>query len=456
MIFYLNFIFCFLTRFIFALEPDNSVLQSDSIDSDLWDYSEMEDYAFLEDSREEIKFVQIPEEDVSMNWAEIKEIISDFTGEIKDGFESVTDELVDVVTDTISDDTTAFKGPPVIIEANDEEASLSWKELSSEATGGEFVDNIFKLNSPLWTQYDYHLFCPRKNHAQCVYLSSEANRKVHLPMEEEVRATNELQIPMKNDCEGEKCCADGECTKYTGGHLTSAHTYSYGSFYFVAESAKNLGGIMQEGVHDAWTCFSLLRHADGREHIGAQMELSMCIASNFRNRISLIWRYGEVINHKVIRVNFDPTYEAKWYRIDWHPNRVTFHADNQVLHIVKPDANFQIPDAPLRIKTYILPQKRDETISDAVNPAVAFNMYVFRIAYTKLVHVAHDELFLQGETKHSAELMVGLIILIGCLLGLICFVWQFHFWEITSTKVNMDGYQVLLENGYGGTHAPSE
>jgi len=457
MIFYLNFIFCFFTHFIFALQSDDVVLQSDSLDSDLWDYSEIEEYDFLEENRDEIKFVQIPDEDISMNWAEIKEIISDFTGEIKDGFDSLREEMVDVVTDTIDDDITTINGPPVIIKATDEKASLSWQELSPKATGGEFVDDTFLLNSPLWTQYDYHLFCPRKHHAQCVYLSSEAKSNIHLPAQEEVRAIDELQILMKNDCKGKKCCTDdGECTKYTGGHLTSTHTYSYGSFYFVAESAKNMEGIMQEGVHDAWTCFSLLRHADAREQIGAQMELSICIASNFRNRISLIWRYGEVIKHKVVRVNFDPSHEAKWYRIDWHPNRVSFHADNHILHVVKPDANFRIPDAPLRIKTYLLPQKRDESISDMVNPPVAFNMYLFRIAYRKLVHIAHDELFLQGENKHSTELMVGLIILIGCLLGLICFVWQFHCWEIQSTKVNMDGYQMLLEDGYGGTHAPSE
>ena len=94
--------------------------------------------------------------------------------------------------------------------------------------GSTFHDNFFRFNSDLWEADDQYLLCVSTH---CVYLN-ESN--LHFQYVDKLFVHTYLQIQMKNDCQGHKCCVGEMCTTYTSGQITSRHSYGYGSFRFLA------------------------------------------------------------------------------------------------------------------------------------------------------------------------------------------------------------------------------
>ena len=115
-----------------------------------------------------------------------------------------------------------------------------------EATGTNFDDSFAVFDGSLWKmEYDY-LHCV----GACVYMDPSKLKFFRLPKLPQTPLNTprqtEMQIIMRNDCKGEQCCEADYCTPYSAGHLTSTHTYGYGSYRFLAMLAKNQGKQSRE------------------------------------------------------------------------------------------------------------------------------------------------------------------------------------------------------------------
>merc|ERR1719461_301331 len=191
-----------------------------------------------------------------------------------------------------------------------------------ETTGESFVDDFSYFEPTLWAKDDAHIMCGHGADGPCVYGTQFNTRFIQFKAEADEPPKTELQLVMQPGCRRfglsqDECCENEKCVEYTGGQITSKNSYSYGSFYFVAEPAENKLNS-HAGVYGAWSCFSLIRNpyeSDG----ATQMEISICIPSQSNPHISILWSYGDVAHHRVVRVGFNPSKQPIEYSIHWHP-----------------------------------------------------------------------------------------------------------------------------------------
>jgi len=308
----------------------------------------------------------------------------------------------------------------------------------------DFHDDFEEWDDSIWAYPMDEHFCPHPKLEQCSFITEKNNFWHRVPAKaHEIESIHELHISMKHDCNGPHCCdvLNELCTPYSSGGLTSTRQYLYGNFYFKMEAARS--DIVENKSHDIWSCFSLLGYNSYGSNIHPDKEISICIPSKERNRIILLWRSNDKLHHQIVSVNFDPGYVMMQYRILWHPSRIAWSANGKILAFISKQPDWDIPDTPMYIKTYLLPQGRDPKIDKYPGSIKQFTMYLDAIGYRALKE-PHEEL-LTNEDIATDSFVVTMVLGISlcCLLGL-----GFYFWWSRAeedVKVS-DAYQMLLQN----------
>jgi len=117
---------------------------------------------------------------------------------------------------------------------------FSYHIFGDSLEGSDFVDFFEQYQSDHWKKDMKWRHC---NSVHCT-LATEDNLQYisHKPLQSKMKS-NELLITMRNDCIEDFCCKDEtHCTSYTSGHITSQHSYGYGSFDFDLRVEKKSKG----------------------------------------------------------------------------------------------------------------------------------------------------------------------------------------------------------------------
>jgi len=317
----------------------------------------------------------------------------------------------------------------------------------------DFYDDFEEFDDSIWAHPMDEHFCPHPKIEQCVFITGKNNHWHRVPAKaHEIDSVHELHVSMKDDCNGPHCCevlsVGGlllqsqveSCTQYSTGGLTSKRSYLYGNFYFKMEAARS--DTVAKESRDVWSCFSLLGYDSYGSNIHPDKEISLCIPSKERHRIILLWRFNDTLHHQIVNVNFDPGYVMMNFRITWHPSRIAWSANGKLLALITKQPHWDIPNTPMYIKTYLLPQGRDPKIEKEPVGVKTFTMYLDSIGYRALKE-PHEELLTKEEIAGSLVVTLVLGISSCCLLGLGFYFW----WSCAKEDVKVsDAYQMLLQH----------
>ena len=94
--------------------------------------------------------------------------------------------------------------------------------------GVTFTDRFPRRNDR-WIEENNNLFCIGH---QCFYAKKENLQ--YNSIADDLPHQTYVEITLRNNCIGPKCCYMDVCTKYIGGQITSRPLYNYGSYRFLA------------------------------------------------------------------------------------------------------------------------------------------------------------------------------------------------------------------------------
>jgi len=303
--------------------------------------------------------------------------------------------------------------------------------------GVDFEDYFKRHESLKWVQDHGLRHCGGSG--GCVYASDENLKYLsHQPIGNLPVASNEMQITMRSDCRGDHCCRNDidfyQCTSYTSGHITSKQLYGYGSFYLMARMAK-----LSLGDRGAQSCFALRRVVEAFHH-EIHMGMSMCFPSNDPYKVILICRYGEQIHKQMVHLPFDSSQRIGLYRIDWHPDGVVWNVNRKPVGEIRTEM-FMIPDNPLHIKLFVIPEVPLEKLGIASNQSIQCDMHVFMAAYQKIdVPNAQTELFTTETLSpfHDIPFIIFNIFAISLFI-LVVMVWWKNYFEVPQGYSHLRG-----------------
>jgi len=271
---------------------------------------------------------------------------------------------------------------------------------SQSPDGQEFVDNFRSFDTKRWVA-DHGMLCSD----YCIYLDKEYTRMDH---EYRFQRSN-VVISMKNTCVGAKCCADAVdresfCTPYTGGQLTSKHTYKYGSFIFTALVADIFSGEEKDACM-TFSCFSL--EADDSEGgmlmTGMLMGISLCIPTCDPWSAQLSWQVGEDRDTLKVPLRFNAAKHLATYRIDWHPKAVKWFANGIEIGSIDANSMIPIPFKPMNIAVTLFPLSQSESIPRVID----VRMHLFRLRYEPMkTSENHTELLLRQHTTRNHFILI--------------------------------------------------
>jgi len=262
--------------------------------------------------------------------------------------------------------------------------------------GQNFVDDFTHFDEAHWYIDQEHLHC---DHDQCVFIDKDSVEFVHYrPKDKVLPQHNEVRLSMHFGCGRPQCCESVfRCAKYQGGHLISKHAYRYGSFQFLALAAHHASDFPQEGIHDAWSCFTI--SSDVRNLKDDPIGFSICIPS--QNPWTV---YAGALNRNASSLqeydlSFNAAKHMAWYRMEWYSDRILFFVNRHQIGIISTD-DVLTPDRPLHIKVDIIPQM-PQTMQKETDVAT-FKMHLYRFKYRKFHHpYVHTDLFVLNEGKRN-------------------------------------------------------
>jgi len=332
--------------------------------------------------------------------------------------------------------------------------------------GSTFHDNFFRFNSDLWEADDQYLLCVSTH---CVYLN-ESN--LHFQYVDNLFVHTYLQIQMKNDCQGHKCCVGEMCTAYTSGQITSRHSYGYGSFRFLAIVHGNVGNLK-----DAWACFGVETMYDDRifvneyglDEMAPMRGISACIPSRDPWHIAIIWQDGDDLHTKWVELHFNAAKDFAIYRLDWFPDRIIWYAKGKWLATMYGKRKSTIPSEPLNIKISLFPHLPNDiesaifshhrvddpmnTIRPDDNENFDVRIHLFRVSYiewdkeTKEWNEKTELLVLNQTPQFILRAIIFIAIGFTCTFLIFIFLWNSWKHRLLKEPIINGSYILLDVNG---------
>lgn len=361
-------------------------------------------------------------------------------------------------------------------------------------TGSDFIEKFVSFDQSFWKKEDGYLVCPgscvymKEDQLRFFYFPADKDQKHPMSM---------LQFSMASNCKQDYCCDQylTTCAHYTGSVLSSLKSFGYGSFTFVVKAswladgdacydapgwtdgtngcdvyeqmtpngpnsgwcaeygqrditgtgkAKDKccicgGGTVKEiqfpsETHAAASCFSIGRtYKEFYEEL--PMGVSICIPSKNPWEVKLTIQYGTEATRftKVIPLGFDSSEHSAYYRLDWHPDHVSFRVNGKLKHMFKQTRELYIPDNPLFIKAMLVPELPTRFVERPKNkPTAVFRMYLFEVKYKSYkVYTTppKEELFVDDRSHvYRFETVFFISTLVICPVMMLCTLGRFlHF-----------------------------
>jgi len=321
----------------------------------------------------------------------------------------------------------------------------------NSATGGNFIDYFSNANSSRWIQEDGDLSCVGNDvDGQCILASKEnvIYRVIPARKPSERLQKTVVEIWMDNDCVGEKCCdKEMRCTVYTGGHITSAETFAYGSFTFMA-LMSDVREYRGSGVHAAFSCFNLVAEKEDDPYM-----VAICIGSHDTHKATLIWMKDDFFKTLLVDLRFNAAKEVAKYQIDWFPGHVEWFVNG----ISVGSSDEGVPDVPLVMTILHLPQLPHHLMTARTKKeGFSIQMSILRLRYRKFIPSNyvdkasfvddHVDLFMKNDSSNVSLTIV--LIMIILMINIFVVITYFCFWESCVNKRNSDvnGYYTIFED----------
>jgi len=215
-----------------------------------------------------------------------------------------------------------------------------------------------------------------------------------------------------------------------------------GPFYDIplggdADTNGSVGFAVIPTNPSAWLCFNLQRMIKGVRD-AVLMKIGLCFSSIDGRQALLTARVGDQVFKYIASLPFDASSRIGQYRIDWHPDCITWKAGGEELFTLRRKTAL-IPNNPLHMKFFIVP----EDPIHSVTATVEHHLYLHSVGYEKLeIPKPKDELIvLDHDVAISWRLILGILIQI-IFTVLVCICLFMH----CSQKEEVDGYVQLNDD----------
>jgi len=323
--------------------------------------------------------------------------------------------------------------------------------------GSDFQDDFdhFLDDGSTWEVFDDDIVC---NGPTCSYLS-----KSNIAVNTHASGHNNVELIVRNNCRGSQCCLNNtevlyplesqlsshDCTVFTSSQIRSNKRHTYGIVRFVT-----MGPIPRiMGDHDkherimvqASACYSMENDIYEQRKV-PPVVMGICVSSHDPFFAAVIFQNGNQTHMKKIKLPFNSAKARGFYRIEWRHDSIMWWVNGQVMDIIKSSDNFKMPNGPLYIKAGLVPYV---TLEDRMDLALEIRAHLFRVRYQQFENY-HDELFVFGENKDTANVVFILILCLVCVLLLLCVI-HVGRWILFGELINepeRDGLgQYMILNG---------
>jgi len=322
-------------------------------------------------------------------------------------------------------------------------------------TGMDFIEDFNHFDAFLWSQ-DFGLTCDASlAHTlafrfipdfQCYFADPTmigilmSNSTTFDPVDSKYG----LEISAQNGCMDRHCCSGSKCTKFDTGFLISKHTYTYGAYTFYGVAAKNRDDSYKS-VHGVLSCFSLLRHV-WNHHDKHQMEMSLCIDSDYPFEVMMLWQNGSFRRHRFATLDFDATETLARWKLEWHPDHLSWYVDDEKLGTAWSRLWLQMPDVPMHIRVGIIPKEKDEGLHDSIIAGVDFSMYLFIISHGKYaIQQNKDEPFIDEKVSRNMTWNIFSFLFVCLLCSLLVNIWQQARRSKSQESAKFDQYHLIQD-----------